>query len=160
MSSVTRRVLSNLSRLPEVLRCRKETRSWPTITLGYLGMQHLRFPYSFSLRTGETVVLHEQTDLIIFWLIFVRRHYPVQTSDRLIVDIGANIGLFSIYAAREAPSCRIFAVEPFPETCLRLRDHIKQNRLEDRVTILNFALEQERGLGNMDSGDGIPSQYR
>ena len=148
MFKSTRKVFSHLSRLPEIVRCWRETSSWFQITLAYLGLKGLRFPYSLRLRTGERIVLQEHTDLVIFWLVFVRRHYPVQQSDGLIVDIGANIGLFTIYAAREAPACRIFAVEPFPDSCRRLQEHIHQNRMGERVTILNFAIDRERGFGS------------
>jgi FkbM family methyltransferase len=154
------RLLPHLSRLPEIRGCYRETSEWQAITMAYLGLRPLRFPHRLQLRSGETLTLEEQTDLIIFWLVFVRRHYPVHSSDRVILDIGANIGIFTVYAARQSPSSKILAVEPFPDSCQRLRKHLQQNRLADRVTVLNCAVAQEAGRGEMDSADGIPSQYR
>lgn len=38
-----------------------------------------------------------------------------------VIDAGANVGLFTIWVARQNPSCRVHALEPFPENfdCLR-----------------------------------------
>jgi FkbM family methyltransferase len=106
------------------------------------------------------LTLEERTDLVIFWMVFVRHHYPVDPSDKVIVDVGANIGIFTIYAARQSPGARIIAVEPFPETCSRLKKHLADNRIGERVSVLNYAIAAESGRGEMDSAQGIPSQYR
>jgi FkbM family methyltransferase len=153
-------LVANLSRAPEILTCCRETCEWLSLTLAYLGLRPLRFPYELRLRSGETLLLAEPLDLVIFWLVFVRRHYPVNPSDRVIVDVGANIGIFTIYAARQAPHAKIIAIEPFPETCLRLQKHVESNHIADRVLVLNCAVDEKSGWGEMDSAEGIPSQYR
>jgi FkbM family methyltransferase len=153
-------LLTSPSRLLEILVCRRETKQWFAVTLAYLGLRELRLPYNLRLRSGEELTLKERIDIVIFWLVFLRRHYPVAASDRVIVDVGANIGLFTIYAARQLPDARIIAVEPFPETCRRLQQHVEGNRLAHRVTVLNCAVAEETGWGAMDAADGIPSQYR
>jgi len=151
---------ANLLRLLEIVGCYRETDEWLTVTLAYLGLRELHFPYTVRLRSGERLTLEERIDLVVFWMVFARRHYPVQASDRVIIDVGANIGLFTIYAARQAPGARIIAVEPFPDTGRRLQKHLEDNRLADRVTVLNCALAEETGRGEMDSAEGIPSQHR
>lgn len=35
--------------------------------------------------------------------------------DGVVFDVGANIGLFSLYALQQAPSARVFAFEPVPQ---------------------------------------------
>jgi len=153
-------LLTNLSRLPEMLGCYRETHEWLAVTLAYLGLRKLPSPFNLHLRSGETLTLEERIDMVIFWLVFVRRHYPVNASDRVIIDVGANIGLFTIYAARQAPGAKIIAIEPFPETCRRLRRQVEDNHFADRVTVLNCAVAEKTGWGEMDSAEGIPSQYR
>ncbi len=153
-------LLTSPSRLLEILVCRRETKQWLAVTFAYLGLRELPFPYNLRLRTSEELTLKERIDIVIFWLVFVRRHYPVVASDRVIVDVGANIGLFTIYAARQLPDARIIAVEPFPDTCRRLQQHVEDNRLARRVTVLNCAVAEETGQGEMDAAAGIPSQYR
>lgn len=148
------------TRLPQLTECWKLTRQWFPLGLAYLGLRKLQYPFHLQLRTGEVLVLQEFTDLVIFWLVFVRHHYPVLPSDRTIVDIGANIGVFTLYAARSAPSAAIVAVEPFPDTCERMREMLRVNHLEERVTVVNAAITGAPGVVWMDVSEGIPSQYR
>jgi FkbM family methyltransferase len=153
--------LANWKRIPEVFTCINETAQWLPVTLAYLGVRPVAYPLELRLRSGEVLVLRERTDLIIFWLVFARRHYPVCSSDRAIVDVGANIGLFTLYAAREAPAAQIISIEPFPDTCQRLRNLLETNHLTDRVTILSCAVSGSSGTAAMDAASAeIPSQYK
>jgi len=149
-------------RLRGIAVCFRLTSQWVPLSLAYFfrKAKQLRYPCTVQLRTGEVLTLREFTDLVIFWLIFVRQHYPVKPTDRVIVDVGANVGLFTVYASRSAPHARIFAVEPFPETRERLGLTIRANGLEDRVTILPYALTNSEGTATMDDSNGVPSQYR
>ena len=151
---------SSFARLHEVVSCRRETRQWLALSLAYLRLRRLQYPYEVKLRSGERLILAEYTDLVIFWLVFARRHYPVRAADRVIVDVGANIGVFTLYAAREAPEARIIALEPFPGTRSRLAELVSSNGLGRKVAVLDCALAGSSGMGAMDEVDGIPSQYR
>jgi FkbM family methyltransferase len=158
LNSVLRGISQRRAR--EVVQCARETAQWMPITLDYAGVQPIAYPYILRLRTGQYVTLREHTDTVIFWLVFARRHYPVSPAYRVIIDIGANIGTFTLYAAREAPQARIVSVEPFPETFRRLQEMVDGNGLSERVTILNCAVSSRAGEKKMDSAEGIPSQYR
>jgi FkbM family methyltransferase len=150
----------SFARLHEVASCRRETRQWLLLSLAYLRLRRLQYPYEVKVRSGERLNLSEYTDLVIFWLVFVRRHYPVRATDRVVVDVGANIGVFTLYAAREAPEARVIALEPFPDTRGRLAALVGSNGLGGRVAVLDCALAGSSGMGTMDEVDGIPSQYR
>jgi FkbM family methyltransferase len=130
----------HLERVPEVLRCQRETRQWFPVTLSYLGISSIRFPHSLELRHQAPVQLREPYDLSTFWQVFLHRCYAVNKSDQTIIDAGANIGLFALYAAREAPESKILAIEPFPATFERLEQAIGQHGLNGRVECLNCAL--------------------
>jgi FkbM family methyltransferase len=153
-------LLANARRVPEVLACSRETWQWLPVTLDYLGLRLLEYPYELRLRTGQVATLREHTDVVVLWMIFARQHYPVRSSDQTIVDAGANIGLFTLYAARQAPSARIVAVEPFPDTSQALLGLIDRNNLRNRVTVLDRAVAGSGGTGTMDADAAIPSQYR
>src|SRR3989344_1810380 len=47
----------------------------------------------------------------------------------VIIDIGAHIGSFSVYAARQAENSSIFSFEPSPENYFQLNKNIALNRL-------------------------------
>lgn len=61
------------------------------------------------------------------------------------IDIGANIGLYSLIAARALPAGRpVVAFEPDPQTARRLRSHLAFNGV-DRVTVVEAAVSPETG---------------
>src|SRR5262245_13013777 len=69
-------------------------------------------------------------------LIFTQ-HYPrVQYSTalrncaRTIIDVGANIGLFSYYARLHAPNARIIAIEADPDTFAVLDLNLKTQNID------------------------------
>ena len=60
------------------------------------------------------------------WLVFARRHYPVHQNDRIIIDLGAQNRDVRLDASREAPQLRIVSIEPFSDTCSRLRSLVEK----------------------------------
>jgi FkbM family methyltransferase len=124
-----------------------------------LGLSSVQYPYILRLRLGEQIKLEEHTDLKTFWQVFLRRVYPVHTADRVIVDVGANVGLFTLYAARCAPQARIVAIEPFPATFDRLLTMVRDHHLDTRVSCLNCAATGAGGVRVMRDLH-VPSQRR
>ncbi|MFI6346728.1 FkbM family methyltransferase [Streptomyces sp. NPDC050560] len=59
------------------------------------------------------------------------------------MDVGANIGLFSLYAIQRWPGAEILAFEPIPETLEVLRRNIRMHGLGN-VTVHPCALGAER----------------
>lgn len=98
-------------------------------------------------------------DVATAWMIFCRCEYAVLPEDEVVVDVGANIGLFSLHAAIRAPGARIVALEPFPATRDRMTDTIVRNHLASRVKMLPYALAGATETRRMDDADG-PSQSR
>jgi FkbM family methyltransferase len=62
----------------------------------------------------------------------------------VFVDIGANVGLFSLFAASQAPGARIFAIEPEPGNLDRLDFNVAANP-EVEINIIPHALGDEAG---------------
>jgi FkbM family methyltransferase len=59
------------------------------------------------------------------------------------LDIGANIGLYTISAAhRVGPNGRVVAVEPHKPNVLMLFENIVRNGFADRIDVLSFPLTQ------------------
>jgi FkbM family methyltransferase len=153
------KAFNHANRTPEIFRCMAETPHWARVTAAYLGLTRLHYPCVLHLRSGERIRLEELTDLKTFWQVFLRRVYRVEAADRIILDLGANIGIFTLYAARQAPEARIFSLEPFPATFSRLLATVRDHKLENRVTCLNQALTGLPGMRVMRD-ELIPSQRR
>ena len=85
------------------------------------------------------------------WLerIYTNGFYRPADGD-VIVDAGANIGLFAIYIARQNPRCRVAALEPFAENFRYLADNVARARLKN-VTCHEVALGGGFGTGRMQA---------
>jgi len=153
------KALRNAARAPEILRCAAETDQWARLSAAYLGLSRLQYPVLLRLRRGEQIHLEELTDLKAFWQIFLRKVYKVRPTDEVIVDLGANVGVFTLYAARNAPQAKVFSFEPFPSTYLRLVATVRDHHLDSRVTCLNYAATGASGVRLMPNGQ-VPSQRR
>jgi FkbM family methyltransferase len=97
----------------------------------------------FLVRAGETGLtgnvytgLHEFADM--GFLLHVLR------KEDLFVDVGANVGSYSILAGG-AVGARVCAFEPVLSTYNRLVQNVRLNRLEDRVRCQNAAVGRESG---------------
>lgn len=73
-------------------------------------------------------------------------------------SVGANIGVYPLqFAAWSAPTGRVFAFEPNPDTAAVLRRHIRINRIDDRVTVLARAVAERPGTATFHAAgvDGM-----
>jgi FkbM family methyltransferase len=64
-------------------------------------------------------------------------------------DVGANVGLYSCYAAR-ARRCEVCAFEPSVFNLEVLARNVHLNRLTDRVTIVPLPLSDARGVSTLN----------
>jgi len=135
-----RRYLRNFDRLPELVAAMRVVRPYVPLALEYLGYSGINYPMHATVHDQLNVRLEESEDARVLWHIFVRHCYPVLQHDRVILDAGANIGLFAMYAAFHAPAARIFSMEPLPLTFRRLQETIESNRLASRVSPIEVAI--------------------
>jgi FkbM family methyltransferase len=83
------------------------------------------------------------------------------------VDVGANLGYFTLLAAKwTAPAGQVDAFEPDPINRQRLEEHLRENRLEDRVRIHAIAASSQDGQVQLihpqgaGTNHGMASFYR
>ena len=129
------------------------------MTLAYLGLKPLKYPFSFETRSGQKILIETFHDLVTVWIIFCRKEYQSHNAPKVVIDAGANIGTFSIFAVKEWPVEKIYAFEPFPETLEKLKYNIKSNKLEQQINIQGYAFAGSSGEQAMDLSTG-PSQSR
>jgi len=60
-----------------------------------------------------------------------------------VLDVGANIGIYTLLAAKREAS--VFAIEPDPDNALQLRRHVQMNGLSNLVTVLEMAATDSKG---------------
>lgn len=64
--------------------------------------------------------------------------------DDLFVDVGANVGAYSVLLAG-VRKCKTIAIEPNAATCVRLRENVALNGLGDVVDVLNLGVGDAPG---------------
>lgn len=62
-----------------------------------------------------------------------------------ILDIGANIGWFSLWFAHNCPQASIHAFEPLPRNFGYLQRNITANSLNNQVKVYNYGLSNQNG---------------
>lgn len=103
------------------------------------------------VRSGETGVtgniyggLHEFEDMAYL--------LHVTTPDDLFVDIGANVGTYTVLACA-VKGAKGICCEPVPETYGRLLENLRVNDLSGRVEALNIGLADREGELRFTSGE-------
>jgi FkbM family methyltransferase len=131
--------------------------SLPYYSLDYLGFRVPAFRrlakfklIHYRLYDGTRFIVRPFThDRCIIDEIFVNKVYTpdptfeVRSGD-VVVDIGAHIGVFTIFAARRG--CEVYCYEPLPENFALLKLNVHLNNLNDRVRMFQLALAGTRGL--------------
>lgn len=89
--------------------------------------QLLEFSPGFSAYVGGEEEAH-----FIYKEIFQDHTYDVAElpDNAFIVDVGANIGMFTLYMKQRYPSSKVLAFEPAPETFGTLSQNIKLHQIE------------------------------
>jgi len=82
-------------------------------------------------------------------------HY-LQSSD-VFFDIGANVGTCTILASKVCDA-KTIAVEPDTENYMMLKDNVRINNIEDRVTAINAAVGSTKGSAKFTLGFGSTSR--
>jgi FkbM family methyltransferase len=85
-------------------------------------------------------------------VVFVRREYGEMKEFRTIVDIGANMGTFALYAAQNCPGARIYCYEPERRNFECLSQNIRNNKLEGRVAATQCAVASTSARREMAVG--------
>jgi len=99
------------------------------------------------------ITAYEPVDIVTIFNVFCRPEYLVRPTDTLILDIGANIGAFTTYAAIMAPNATIISYEPVDYVYERLSQQCKQGPFAARITPVNAAVGKNDEYRKIFSGD-------
>lgn len=151
-----RRIFYYLSSLETLLR---GIRNWPVLFV----LPFRQRPHIVVLRDGTRYVVRSLMDV---WIVketnFDRDYerYGVPLQDGwTILDIGAGLGDFAVFAAQRAPHGRIYAYEPAPDSAELLRRNLILNGISN-VEVHEMAVSDRTGVLALDISRGAAVQYR
>lgn len=91
--------------------------------------------FAYTIGGHEFIVRRDTSDREILREVWIGQPYPVPAAGSVVVDIGANIGAYAVFAARTA--AHVYAFEPVPPT---FRQLLRNTRCCSNVTTLPLAV--------------------
>ena len=82
------------------------------------------YPVAIGLRTPSGIIspiLYSRHDILTINEIFCRLDYAITSDDRIIVDLGSNIGLSGLYFLSHSSNSYCYLFEPVPRNVERLK---------------------------------------
>ena len=117
------------------------------------------------LANGLEVVFQRRAELDHFFedifqaQTYLRHGLTIEAGD-VVVDVGANIGMFTLFAATRAPGVRVFSFEPVPDLCSLLQANVALNGVDARVFSHGIAeTDEARTITFFPNSSGMSSFY-
>jgi len=138
--------MSFLTKLKIFLKSTKLFKNWYVYPLVYFKLtkkQHV----IFETKTGLNIKIRvNSTDLMALthvWMIqeYSNSGFDINDSD-IVIDIGAHIGLFALFASQFCKQGKIFCFEPIKENYELLVENINSNKIKNIIPF-NFAVSKE-----------------
>lgn len=131
--------------LKHIVYLRKNFSNWDSIIKRAINGKTTRI---LNLRSGISFHNSDNNTLSIFREIFIKEVYTknlvaIDEND-IVFDIGANVGVFSLYASR-VKGVKVYGFEPHPKNFEKFTNNVKVNNI-DNIDCFNNAL----GLENED----------
>lgn len=104
------------------------------------------YPHVFSVRTPTGLIkptLYSYYDLLTLNEIFFRGDYLSKSMDRVVVDIGSNIGLSALYFLSRNTQSHCYLFEPDPRNVERLNKNLSE--FKSRFTLSDSAVADKEG---------------
>ena len=154
-----RRILYYLGSLPTLLF---GVRNWPVL-LRLSRQAQGSEPAVLVLRDGSKYYLRTLLDAWIIKESNLDRNYErygAKIEDRWnVVDLGAALGDFTVFAARRTPHGHVFAYEPAPDSVSLLERNLALNRTSN-VKVFPYAVSSSAGTLLLDVSGNEAVQYR
>jgi len=124
-----------------------EIYNWYIPILHYFGCRKKEDVIRF--RNGTKCILRNKSDATAFFEIFFLKMYTRTNDffikqDDIIIDIGAHVGFFTIYASKKAYKGKVFSFEPASTSFNLLQKNVKMNKLSNVIT-QNYAVLKKSG---------------
>ena len=84
-----------------------------------------------------------------------RRWIAFADPNRDVIDVGANVGFYAVLAARHLRRGTVFAIEPNPSACRRLRHNLALNDVESSAVVVQAIATETAGRATLYTVPGL-----
>lgn len=85
------------------------------------------------------------------------REYMHWKGPGVFIDVGAHIGKWSVFVAKQSPGVQVFALEPNPETFSFLVQNIRLNNLQTYIQSINVGVYDKDGTMPFSANAELPA---
>ena len=118
-------------------------RAWGMQKLGPVS-ERVKITDNMVILDGKTkFAYHKETELgaslLMLGEVYKDEYGCLDVQDKLVIDVGANIGDSAIYFATKGAK-KVIAFEPFPATYRQAKENIYLNGMEKKIELLNIGV--------------------
>ncbi len=126
--------LNILGKIDTMVKVIRLFENWPVVILSYLGL-YGDTKLLYALRTGIRYRVASPKNGRTITEIWSNRRYALSNDEMqsgcIVVDVGAHVGMFSIFAASRSDGVRVLSYEPHPDNFRLLTENIRLNGLKN-----------------------------
>jgi len=134
--------LNILRKIFLIPKCISKIKNWQVAVLYYLGNKNEE--KEIMLKDGTKCLIRNKSDAIAFFENFILEvnnledKFEIKKND-VVIDIGAHVGYFTLYAAKRAQTGMVISFEPTKESFSVLKNNVKINNFQN-ILINNLAV--------------------
>ena len=127
---------------------------------GIYPLMSLRFGSAKSadvrVRGRSIISIPAPVSAMVFTNIWVRHVYPDPKPGDVVLDLGTNIGMFTLYALSHGAKF-VHCVEPSPDSVNRIEKHLKEWGFRDRANVIRAGVAERSGEAFIPSITNVAS---
>ena len=137
-------MLNILRKIFLIPKCILKIKNWQIALLYYLTNKNEQ--KEIRLKNGTKCIMRNKSDAVAFFENFIlevndlEKIVEVEQND-VVIDIGAHVGYFTLYAAKKAQNGKVISFEPTKESFLVLKNNVEINNFKN-IIINNLAVSK------------------
>ncbi|HEY4495637.1 MAG TPA: FkbM family methyltransferase [Candidatus Paceibacterota bacterium] len=125
--------------------------------LQYLKSYNSSYSGVIRFRNGLKLKVKDSADTSSISVIFFKREYGVIKENSTVLDIGANRGYFSVYAANSVKHVKVYSFEPIKATYDSILENIQINNLKEKIIPFNLGVAGSDNVMEFSIGSSVNS---
>jgi len=143
--------LKHVAYLPAII---SRVKNWYSFVMNYVGFKNEGSLYKF--RDGLKIKTNEGVDTATIIVVFFKHDYGTIEDNSTVIDIGGNIGSFSLYAASSSKNTKVYVYEPLPKTYNLLSENVRINQYENLISAFNLGVGAKKEKRKLFLTGGSP----